>query len=129
MDAENESAYADYVEESWATLVRAAVFLGARPHEAEDLAQTTLVRCYTGWDRVNSADNRDAYVYRMLLNCLRDSRRTRWWKDRQYDDPQALEHRSTPDSAEAIALADGTLVRDETPAWLDNSRIPGYATS
>ncbi len=42
------------------------------PHEAEDLAQTTLVRCYTGWDKVSSADNRDAYVYRMLLNCLRD---------------------------------------------------------
>lgn len=108
MDPDNEAAYADYVEQSWPTLVRAAVFLGARPHEAEDLAQTTLVRCYTGWDRVSSADNRDAYVYRMLLNCLRDIRRTRWWKDRQYDVPESVPHRGHdgPDAAERIAVAD-----------------------
>ncbi|MBU2694857.1 SigE family RNA polymerase sigma factor [Nocardioides sp. WV_118_6] len=105
MDPDNEAAYADYVEQSWPTLVRAAVFLGARPHEAEDLAQTTLVRCYTGWERVNSADNRDAYVYRMLLNSLRDVRRTRWWKDRQYDTPETT-LRSSPDAAERIAVAD-----------------------
>lgn len=105
MDPDNEAAYADYVEQSWPTLVRAAVFLGARPHEAEDLAQTTLVRCYTGWERVNSADNRDAYVYRMLLNSLRDVRRTRWWKDRQYDAPETT-LRSSPDAAERIAVAD-----------------------
>lgn len=107
MDPDNEAAYADYVEQSWPTLVRAAVFLGARPHEAEDLAQTTLVRCYTGWDRVSSADNRDAYVYRMLLNCLRDVRRTRWWKDRQYDVPEAAPRAHPgPDDAERIAVAD-----------------------
>ena len=123
MDPESESAYADYVEQSWPTLVRAAVFLGARPHEAEDLAQTTLVRCYTGWERVSSAENRDAYVYRMLLNCLRDTRRTRWWKDRQYDDELALDradraHRASgPDAAERVAVADavhralGTLTK------------------
>lgn len=110
MEPENESAYADYVEQSWPSLVRAAVFLGARPDEAEDLAQTTLVRCYTGWERVNNADNRDAYVYRMLLNCLRDTRRTRWWKDRQYDDPAALDRPATDhggsDAAERVAIAD-----------------------
>ena len=101
-----ESDYADYVEQSWPTLVRAAVFLGARPHEAEDLAQTTLVRCFTGWDRVSSAENRDAYVYRMLLNCLRDARRTRWWKDRQYDAPSTWERDHAPDAADAVATAD-----------------------
>lgn len=111
MDPDNESAYADYVEQSWPTLVRAAVFLGARAHEAEDLAQTTLVRCYTGWERVSRAENRDAYVYRMLLNCLRDVRRTRWWKDRQYDDPAVFDRPGqvageTSDDAERVAVAD-----------------------
>jgi RNA polymerase sigma-70 factor (sigma-E family) len=108
VEPQHESAYADYVEQSWPTLVRAAVFLGARPHEAEDLAQTTLVRCYTGWDRVSNAENRDAYVYRMLLNCLRDVRRTRWWKDRQYDDPAVLERRApvAGDASERIVVAD-----------------------
>ena len=108
MDRDSEAEYAAYVEQAWGTLVRAAVFLGALPHEAEDLAQTTLVRCYTGWDKVSSADNRDAYVYRMLLNCLRDSRRTRWWKDRAATG--ALEDAgrllADADNTDAVAVAD-----------------------
>ncbi len=110
MGATDDAAYADYVEQAWPSLVRAAVFLGARPDEAEDLAQTTLVRCYTGWARVNSAENRDAYVYRMLVNCLRDSRRTRWWKDRKYDDNADLlldgPRTAHPDAADRVAVAD-----------------------
>jgi RNA polymerase sigma-70 factor (sigma-E family) len=111
VDRDSEAAYAAYVEQAWGALVRAAVFLGAQPHEAEDLAQTTLVRCYTGWDKVSSADNRDAYVYRMLLNCLRDSRRSRWWKDRAssaaLDEGRATGPAHTAaDAAEAVAVAD-----------------------
>ncbi|GAA3525590.1 SigE family RNA polymerase sigma factor [Nocardioides daeguensis] len=106
MEPETEAAYADSVQQSWPSLVRAAVFLGARPHEAEDLAQTTLVRCYTGWTKVSSAENRDAYVYRMLLNCLRDVRRTRWWKDRQYDAGLDAAHTAEPDATDRVALAD-----------------------
>jgi RNA polymerase sigma-70 factor (sigma-E family) len=108
VDEESESAYAAYVEQAWSPLVRAAVFLGAMPHEAEDLAQTTLVRCYTGWEKVSLAANRDAYVYRMLLNCLRDSRRTRWWKSRADTDPEeaAAAGKDVVDAAEAVAMAD-----------------------
>lgn len=102
MEPEAEAAYAAYVREQWAHLVRAAVFLGAMPHEAEDLAQTTLVQCYRGWDRVNGAENRDAYVYKMLLNCLRDARRTRWWKSRV----DGLPDRAVGDSTDALAVAD-----------------------
>ncbi|MBU1801919.1 MAG: SigE family RNA polymerase sigma factor [Actinobacteria bacterium] len=78
----DESDFADYAREAWGTLVRSAVFLGCSLHEAEDLAQTTLVRCYTAWPSVVAADNRAAYVYRMLLNCLRDSKRRRWWGEK-----------------------------------------------
>lgn len=114
MDPDNEAAYADYVEQSWSRLVRAAIFLGARPHEAEDLAQATLVRCYTGWSRVSAADNREAYVYRMLLNGLRDSRRSRSFRTTSaYDDPHAALERAaargageSPDAAEKVAVAD-----------------------
>ena len=102
MDEAEEAAYADYVRASWRDLVRAAIFLGADPHDAEDLAQTTLVRCYSGWDRVSGADNRDAYVYRMLLNALRDVRRTRWWKSRVDVDLEG----SIEDRTEALAIAD-----------------------
>jgi len=82
--------------------VRAAVFLGADLHDAEDLAQTTLVRCYSGWERVRGVDNRDAYVYRMLLNALRDTRRTRWWRSRVDVDLDGV----VDDRVDALALAD-----------------------
>lgn len=106
MDRAEEAAYADYVRGHWPDLVRAAVFLGADVHEAEDLAQTTLVRCYSGWDRVSGADNRDAYVYRMLLNALRDARRTRWWRSRVDVDPEGLVGIAVGDRTDAVAVAD-----------------------
>ena len=97
-----DDEYAEYVASHWRDLVRAAVFLGAAPHEAEDLAQTTLVRCYAKWDRVSGAANRDAYVYRMLLNCLRDARRSRWWRSRVDREPDE----AVADDTEAVAVAD-----------------------
>lgn len=111
MEIEDEAAYTAYVEKAWPVLVRAAVFLGAGVHEAEELAQQTLVRCYGAWDRVSAADNRDAYVYRMLLNCLRDQRRSRWWKDRRDVSADRLEVSTGSttvrgDVSEAVATAD-----------------------
>jgi RNA polymerase sigma-70 factor (sigma-E family) len=102
VDASAESGFAEFVRTSWRDLVRAAIFLGASPHEAEDLAQQTLVRCYAQWPRVNSADNRDAYVYRMLLNHLRDVRRTRWWRGRVDVEADG----AIPDRSEAVVLTD-----------------------
>jgi RNA polymerase sigma-70 factor (sigma-E family) len=102
MDDDAELVYTTYVSEHWRDLVRAAIFLGAGPHEAEDLAQATLVRCYDKWDRVSGADNRDAYVYRMLLNQLRDSRRSRWWRGRADHEIDG----SINDSSDAVATAD-----------------------
>ena len=104
MDTAEDAAYADFVRTRWRDLVRAAVFLGAEPHEAEDLAQTALVRCYTGWAKVSGADNRDAYVYRMLLNGLRDVRRSPWWKSRA-DAPYDVDV-AVGDRADAIVIAD-----------------------
>jgi RNA polymerase sigma-70 factor (sigma-E family) len=107
---DNEADYVAYVEQCWRVLVRAAVFLGAQPHEAEDLVQVTLLRCYTEWERVSGADNRDAYVYRMLLNALRDTRRTRWWRDRAATARETADDRPIVDDRvptdDAVATAD-----------------------
>jgi len=78
----DEQAYAEFATAHWMRLVRLAVLLGASVHEAEDLAQTTLLQCHLAWRKVQEADNRDAYVSRMLLNVLRASRRRRWWGER-----------------------------------------------
>ncbi len=71
--------FSAYAGARWGNLVRSAVFLGCSLQEAQDLAQTTLMRCFVAWPKVQRADDRDAYVYRVLLNCLRESRRRRWW--------------------------------------------------
>jgi RNA polymerase sigma-70 factor (sigma-E family) len=70
--------FTEYVTARWPTLVRSAVLLGCAPPEAEDLVQTALERCLVKWNRVRAAEDRDAYVHRVLINCFRSSRRRRW---------------------------------------------------
>jgi RNA polymerase sigma-70 factor (sigma-E family) len=101
---ERDGDFAAYAAARWGALVRSAVFLGCSPEEAEDLVQTTLLRCYVSWRTVERADNRDAYVYRMLLNAQRDSRRRRWWGERPTD--VLPDGEPVGDAAEAHAVAD-----------------------
>lgn len=68
----------DYVAASWPRLVRAAMLLGCSHHEAEDTAQTALTRCLVKWPKVQRADDRDAYVHRILVNTYITSRRRKW---------------------------------------------------
>jgi RNA polymerase sigma-70 factor (sigma-E family) len=75
----NDADFAAYMAARWPYLVRSLVLIGCPRHEAEDIAQTGLARCYASWDRVRRADDVDAYVYRTVLNCWRKSRRRRWW--------------------------------------------------
>ncbi|KAA1418660.1 SigE family RNA polymerase sigma factor [Nocardioides humilatus] len=108
----DDAEYDDYVLARWPALVRSAVGLGCDPEEARDLAQTTLLRCYLAWRKVRKARDRDAYVYRILLNCFRDSRRRQWWgevpTDALPDRPAAGDATVDADLADAVrrALAD-----------------------
>lgn len=76
---DRDEDFAAYMATRWPILVRSLVMLGCEHHEAEDVAQTGLVRCYTSWQRVRAADDMDAYVYRTILNAWAKSRRRRWW--------------------------------------------------
>jgi DNA-directed RNA polymerase specialized sigma24 family protein len=78
VSAQTDEEFAEYATMRWMSLVRAAVLLGCSPADAEDLAQTALLRSYQAWDKVARARDRDAYTYTVLVNCLRDSRRRRW---------------------------------------------------
>jgi RNA polymerase sigma-70 factor (sigma-E family) len=69
----------EFVAARWTRLVRSAVLLGADVHAAEDVVQTALAKCHRRWARVTRADDVDAYVHRVLINTLLDSRRRRWW--------------------------------------------------
>ena len=48
--------------------------------------QAALLRCYRHWRRVQRADRPDAYVYRVLVNTLRDTRARRWTGELPTDD-------------------------------------------
>lgn len=76
--ATDDEDFSAYVAAHWSGLVRAARYLGCSPHEAEDVVQSALIRCYRSWSRVRRADRVDAYVHRVLVTTLAKSRRRRW---------------------------------------------------
>lgn len=100
---DHDGDFAAYASARWGSLVRSGIVLGCSLDEAQDLAQTTLLRCYTAWRKVQRAENRDAYVYRILLNSHRDSRRRRWWGERP---TQVLPDRGTADGTGQVETAD-----------------------
>ena len=107
---DKDAAFSEYAAVRWRRLVRAGVLLGCDLPEAEDLAQQTLLRCYLKWHQVVRADDRDAYVARVQLNLLRQSRRRRWWGERPGDLPElpdlpAAGETDRVDDADAVSRA------------------------
>lgn len=101
---DHDQDFTAYVAARRPRLVRTAVLLGCPEPEAEDLVQTALSRCLRSWRRVAKADNRDAYVNRVLVNALRDARARRWNGELPTD--------VLPDGPQADAdLAAGLVVR------------------
>jgi RNA polymerase sigma-70 factor (sigma-E family) len=70
--------FSEYVAARRPTLVRSAVLLGCPQVDADDVVQTALLRCFRSWRRVTRAEQPDAYVYRVLVNTLRDTLARRW---------------------------------------------------
>jgi len=87
-----------FVAGRYAAMVRACVLLGLRHADAEDAVQEALARCFAVWPRVRSADDPDAYAYRVLVNVVRRAGRRRWTGEL----PQA-----EPSQATTAARADG----------------------
>ncbi|MET7391919.1 SigE family RNA polymerase sigma factor [Dactylosporangium sp. NPDC005572] len=100
---ERDEDFSAYASARWPALVRSAVLLGCAVQDAEDLAQTALMRCYVSWARVVQADDRDSYVYRILLNAYHDSRRRRWWGEKPAAD---VPERATADVTGSVDAAD-----------------------
>ncbi|MFL6107461.1 MAG: SigE family RNA polymerase sigma factor [Marmoricola sp.] len=68
-------AYEDFVAARWSTLYRTAYLLTGAHADAEDLAQTTLVKAFQSWSKVAAAASPDAYVRRIMTNAFISSRR------------------------------------------------------
>lgn len=98
--------FGEYVAARWTSLVRSAVLMGCSPPEAEDLVQTALERCLLKWDRVRVAEDRNAYVHRMLINLFLSARRRRWTGER----PTAvLPERTTVDETAGVDDSDAVM--------------------
>ncbi|MEP9364932.1 SigE family RNA polymerase sigma factor [Nocardioides sp. CN2-186] len=82
----DEDDYRAFVDARYARLVRAAILFGCREQDAEDAVQDALIRCYGAWGRVSAADDRDAYVYRVLVNGITRGRRRKWRGEVPYQD-------------------------------------------
>jgi DNA-directed RNA polymerase specialized sigma24 family protein len=65
-----EQEFTEYVGTRWPRLVRTAVLLGCPRAEAEAVVRSALVHCLTDWSRLRRADDRDAYVHRVLVERL-----------------------------------------------------------
>jgi RNA polymerase sigma-70 factor (sigma-E family) len=74
----DDEEYTAFVVARYRSLVRAAVLLGCRQEDAEDAAQNALARCYVAWPRIRTADDPDAYVYRILVNGVFRGWRRKW---------------------------------------------------
>lgn len=106
-------AFSAYAAGRWASLVRAAVLLGCSHADAEDAAQSALVKVWSHWGRVQAAAEPDAYVYRILLNTLATSRRRRWWGERPTADlPEPTSGQAggrTADDTTTVELRDAVV--------------------
>jgi RNA polymerase sigma-70 factor (sigma-E family) len=50
-------------------------------HLAEDLTQTTFIKLYRAWPRIDRRDTMDRYAQRVLLNAYLDERRRPWRRE------------------------------------------------
>lgn len=109
---DTDAAFSEYAAARWRALVRTGVLLGCDAGAAEDLAQQTLLRCYLKWSAVTRAEDRDAYVAKLQLNLLRQSRRRRWWGERataELPERGVADGTSCVDDADAVSRALASL--------------------
>jgi RNA polymerase sigma-70 factor (sigma-E family) len=108
---ETDEDFSLFVAERWSTLIRAARLIGCSPSEAEDLVQSALVKCFVSWSRVRRADDRDAYVYRILLNTHRSALRRMSSRETPTDLSHAAHSTAAADAAELSTSVEGALDR------------------
>lgn len=111
--------FSEYVAARWPGLVRSAVLLGCTHPEAEDLVQTALERCLLKWGKVQAADDRDAYVHRVLINIFLSGRRRRWIGEKPtatLPEQAGIDHTAGIDDTDAVMRALDRLPSDQRTA-------------
>jgi RNA polymerase sigma-70 factor (sigma-E family) len=68
VDVERDQEFTTFVVDRGAHLLRTAYLVTGDRGLAEDLVQTALAKAYGGWAKVRRADDRFAYVRRIMVN-------------------------------------------------------------
>ena len=88
-----------YVAAHAVDLVRLARRLSVDSVAADDLVQTTLLRVWRSWPRVQSATDQQAYVRRVMVNAATSGWRRRWRMELPSD---WLPERPSPDAQASV---------------------------
>jgi RNA polymerase sigma-70 factor (sigma-E family) len=78
MRADAEGDYVEYVRARLPRLRQAAYLLCGDRHQADDIAQSTLVALYRHWGQASASHNLDGYVHSMLVHRFLGEKRLRW---------------------------------------------------
>jgi RNA polymerase sigma-70 factor (sigma-E family) len=100
--------FAAFVTARYAYLVRAACLAGCSGADAEDAVQHALVITYQRWGRVQRQGDPAPYVFRILFNHVRRSRRRFWHREHPTDilpDKAAADLTDAWDTAHALSCA------------------------
>lgn len=87
MRRSDEEAFVEFATAHHDWLVRTGSALSGDPHAGQDLAQEALVKAYTRWRRVRSADDPRAYLRQILVRCAIDASRRPSRREHASDDP------------------------------------------
>lgn len=87
MRQSDEERFDAFVRARTATLFRTAYLLTGDYQLAEDLVQTTLLRVYQRWSRVEAMDQPVAYARKILV-----SQSVSWWRRRSARERPGLDH-------------------------------------
>ena len=85
MNVASEDAFRAFAVLRRPALRRSAFLLCGDWHQADDLVQTTLVKLYVAWPRVQGTEPPDGYVHRILVRCFLDERRRPWRRESLVD--------------------------------------------
>ena len=80
MRGPDEKEFGELVAGRSHALRRTAYLMCGDWHQAEDLVQTTFIKLYCAWGKVNRNDNLDAYLRKTLLHTCIDEKRRGWFR-------------------------------------------------
>jgi RNA polymerase sigma-70 factor (sigma-E family) len=103
-----EDEFAEFYAAAWGRMFRVAYAITGDVAEAEDAVQSAFVKAFASWRRVSTADNRDAYLRRMVVNEVLGVRRRLWWRTERAGSP--------PDAPARGSVEDD--VADRSELWL-----------